>query len=616
MAKKSKFPIFVITLVIGLGLIAVAFIQPEFIFGDTSTPFDVSSFVGLSLIEVPIDPTTGQILGTVKFGAPIEVPFDRSGTVLSADGACQSLKDLNDRFKGSEVKFGRLGSGDRNAEVSFHNWNGINCSYGYAQWDLSKLPNDFIATGFTLQLNLKQLQGGQQSCAIGYVDDTIEEIGLSRLPNRSLWGNNEGSFGVTLGNQVVSGSPIQTSLVPDASPIFSSSKTDFLVVGHFVTNKPKLGSDWCEQIGVKRWIFAQIEPTSFLRVGDPKEIRQPLVASTNRINIQAGVDAFNTQLQKGTDKFTIVFYGGSIGAMVGKGANVIDQQWWEENGSLLVTGSSKPIKCNVGFEQVGFRCIAIVCPLGETVDISTNQCAPIQCSAGSTLQIIQDFAICTLECVLDVTTGGCLPCGGGSTESAVCVPDQSPDLNDCGFNEVIVDGVCKRVDLIECQVVLNCNEGFEPNDTGCFCKVKECSLGQELIGDSCQSITCPTNTRLIGNDCAEISCPTGHTIIDNECVSLQELFECPEGTEELVGFSFFPPECVLIPVQCQEGFKAVGNICLPIQLDCPEGTEEFENNCRNIVPSLQVSGIDPTLFLITGLVIAGISGVGIVARRR
>jgi len=590
MAKKKKFStkriaIFSIGMIIGLGLI----VFDQF---DTISGLTTGDLTGLTLIDVPIDPTTGQILGTVKFGAPIEVPFDRSGTVLSADGACQSLKDLNDRSKGSEIKFGRVGSGDRNAEVSFHNFNGINCSYGYAQWDLSKLPNDFIATGFTLQLNLKQLQGGQQSCAIGYVDDTIEEIGLTRLPNRSVWGNNEGSFGFP------SGSPIKTSLVPDADPIFSSTKTDFLVVGHFVTNNPKLDTDWCEKIGVKRWTFAQIEPTSFLRVGDPKEIREPLVASGKRINIQAGVDAFNAQLQKGTDKFTIVFYGGSIGAMVGSGANVIDHLWWEENGSLLVTGSSQPIKCNVGFEQVGFRCVAIVCNTGEVVELSTNKCAPIQCPLGESLQFIDSplFA-CPSVCFDRIDFGEeelqiedifiddppiifpifptCETTCAPSISSPICLP--LPEDSDCAFDEAEVDGVCQPVKIeFVCDVELFCNEGFLPNETGCQCELIECGLGQELVGGSCQSITCPLNTVLVGSDCMPRTCMFGQVSIDNVCQNVENLVDL-NGT------------AIQIVIECASDFKQIGDNCVPIDLDCPDGTIPQENVCVKFLPSLTVT---------------------------
>jgi len=591
MAKKKKFStkriaIFSIGMIIGLGLI----VFDQF---DTISGLTTGDLTGLTLIDVPIDPTTGQILGTVKFGAPIEVPFDRSGTVLSADGACQSLKDLNDRSKGSEIKFGRVGSGDRNAEVSFHNWNGINCSYGYAQWDLSKLPNDFIATGFTLQLNLKQIQSGQQRCGIGYVDDTIEEIGLTRLPNRSLWGNNEGSFGFP------SGSTLLTSLVPDASPIFSSTKTDFLVVGHNVVNKPKLDNDWCESTGVKRWTFAQIEPTSFLRVGDPLEIREPLVASNTRINIQAGVDAFNAQLRKGTDKFTIVFYGGSF--IGGSGANVIDHLWWEENGSLLVTGSSQPIKCNVGFEQIGFRCVAIVCPLGEIVDIFTNQCVPIQCPVGEFLQILDSTLIaCPSVCIIDfpidialeeplirdpddfvngdvqpIIFPTCENTCNFQTSRAFCFP--LPEDSDCAFDEALVDGVCQPVKIeFVCDVELFCNEGFLPNETGCQCELIECSLGQELVGGSCQSITCPLNTVLVGSDCMPRTCMFGQVSIDNVCQNVENLTDL-DGTP------------IQIFIECASGFKQIGDNCVPIDLDCPDGTVPQENVCVKFLPSLTVT---------------------------
>jgi len=64
MARKAKIrlPIFLITLLIGISLVAIALLQPEVIFADTTRPLDIS---GLSLIAVPIDPTGGQILGTV-----------------------------------------------------------------------------------------------------------------------------------------------------------------------------------------------------------------------------------------------------------------------------------------------------------------------------------------------------------------------------------------------------------------------------------------------------------------------------------------------------------------------------------------------------------------------
>jgi hypothetical protein len=526
MAKKSKFPIFVITLVIGIGLITISLIQPAFIFGDAVAPLDISDVTGFTLIDVPIDPTGGQILGTVKFGAPIVVPFERSGTILSATGGCETAIDLNNRALGNEVKFGRIGSGDRNAEVSFHGFNGVNCGYGYAEWDLTDLPNDFVATGFTLQLNLKSIQSGQSACYIGFVTDTFDEIGERNMANRMTYGNDLG--GTTRISSNLNGltptDPITGDVVPH----------DFLAVGFFVTNQPKFDNDWCESTGVKRWTFSKIEATGFRVLSDGTVTQQVTGA---RLNTPIGVESFNQQLQfnpitqKGNDKFMLVFYGGSTRG--GASPNVIDQQWWEENGSLLVTGTSQPIRCGVGFNQVDFRCVPIECITGEKVDENTNECAPIICDTGNELQ------------------------------GNICVPVQ------CNIGEELVGSTC---------IQITCEEGTNL-----------------VIGDQCQGIICPDNTRLVSNDCKEITCGVGQIAVNNVCQD-----------ENTVG----------VP-DCEAGFKAIGNICTPIELDCPAGTEEFENNCRNIVPSLlQISGVDPTLFLITGLVITGMSGVGIVARRR
>jgi hypothetical protein len=216
--------------------------------------------------------------------------------------------------------------------------------------------------------------------------------------------------------------------------------------------------------------------------------------------------------------------------------------------------------------------------------------------------------------------GGCLPCPD-SISRAVCVPIVTqPPMTECESPLILIGETCQDPTFV-CDVILNCQEGTRPDLNGCSCQLIECPIGQELIGDNCQNITCPINTRLVGNDCVEISCPTGQVSIDNVCQDPPPIpiVEC----ETDVFGEIIDPLCIPSdgdspqPLRCGTGFKQVGDSCVPIDLDCPAGTEEFENNCRNIVPSLlQVSGIDPTLFLIVGIVIAGMSGVGIFARRR
>jgi len=267
---------------------------------------------------------------------------------------------------------------------------------------------------------------------------------------------------------------------------------------------------------------------------------------------------------------------------------------------MLVTGSSQPIRCGVGFSQVGFKCVPIICVTGEILNQVTNECEAIQCEVGETLEFIDEPIFCVAVCI-DDGFGACLPCPD-SISRAVCVSNDP--------------------DLLTCLVELNCQLGTQPDSRNCGCELIECPIGQELIGNNCQSITCPINTRLIGNDCIEISCPTGQVAIDNVCQDppILDPVECEADMfGELLDPTCIPADGGVDPtmLNCDSGFKQIGDSCVPIDLNCPEGTEEFENNCRNIFPSLlKVSGIDPTLFLITGLVIAGMSGIGIVARRR
>ena len=549
MTKKSKFPIFIITLVIGLGVVAYGFYDAD---------FSVAGLTSFSFITVPIDPTTGQILGTVKFGAPDVVPFERSGTIISAELGNGCVRPRTGQVLSPttlyEIPFGRIGSGDRNAEVSWHGWNGIDCGYGYAEWDLTDLPSDFVATSVRLQLNLKDVQGYNSlinnsiQCSIIYLGQNIDQIGLQNIPNRVTWGSNIGG---------TSSQVMHSTYVP-----VDSSTGDFVAWGgsaYTPTITSGVGSgapstgDWCKVKGVKTFVFGQIINSQF--------------------NSAKGVETFNKALPLDS-KFTLGFTTGGVGG----GKFVIDQQWWKDNGSLLVTGYSNPIKCNTGFKQVDFRCVPIVCPEGEKVNPTTNTCAPIQCPIGEELV------------------------------ESICKPVL------CNAGEELIDSTCKQIvcpsgtHLVgsTCDS-LACGEGFEVS--GNECALKTCNIGEELVGDNCQKIVCPTNTSLQGNDCVELSCPSGQIAINNECQTPPE--EVP--IDPIVGTDPIPYE---LPT-CGGNEKLVGDTCFPIDLNCPEGTEAHENVCVQRLPSLlQVSGINPLLFLIIGLIIVGISIAGIIVRRR
>lgn len=549
--------IFTFTLLVGLSMVAVAIIQPEFIFGERPS----AVIGGLSFIEVPIDPTTGAILGTVKFGAPIVVPFERSGTILSAE-----IGQRCDKPRAGEVisptnnwviPFGRIGSGDRNAEVSWHGYNGIDCGYGYAEWDLTDLPSDFVATGIRLQLNLKSVQGpgtetnNSISCTIVSLGENVDTIGVETLPNRIVWGSDIGGKQ----SQVMS-----TAYVP-----VDPSSGDFIAWGGsaYIPSLVGLGSggsspgSWCKTVGVKTFVFGQI------------------VSPTGPFNSTKGVETFNQALPLDS-KFTLGFT--TVGG--GGGKFVIDQLWWEANGSLLVTGYSDPIRCDTGFRQIDFRCVPIVCPEGEKVDVNTNECAPIVCPAGEALI------------------------------GNICTPIV------CNIGEELVGNTCQQIvcpsgtNLVgsTCDPLL-CNIGYEIS--GNQCVLKTCGTGQQLVGNNCQAIQCPINTVLSGNDCIERSCPSGQISIDNVCQT-PPLCITP-GAD--------PNNCLNqdsggnITIECQEGYQQVGDGCSPILLDCPLGTEQHENICRTIDPTELSSGrgvvLDTTTILVIGAIIAGVSTVGL-----
>lgn len=611
--------IFLIPIAIGLGMIVFGFL------GNPLDPFDdpvidLNTYVGvllggditgLTLIDVPIDPTTNVILGTVKFGAPIIVPFERSGTILSADGACISLVDLNMPKGKREIKFGRIGSGDPNSEVYFHGWNGRNCAYGYAEWDLTELPNSFKATGFTFQLNLKQRTSNQQACYIGFVDDTFDSIGASNLPNRMVWGSNTGGF-----------DQIHSTTIPE-----DLTKSDFLAVGRFVTNNPKFGTDWCESTGVKRWTFSAIEATGFRKLADGTVTNSPIDV---RLNAQRGVDAFNQQLQfdpiaqLGNDKFMIVFYSGGTGSS----PNVIDQQWWETNGSLLVTGTSQPINCDIGFAQVGFKCVPIICTRDQTLNLITNQCELIKCQPDEILTHFEEQLDCPLVCIDDPSTPDIIECGSlcstATITRTVCLPDDPPVDNQCPIGTVLIDETCVSVQF-ECLVELNCQEGTRPDSMGCSCELIECPTGKELVSSTCQDIVCPINTRLMGSDCLPLNCAIGQVAIDNVC---QKPID-PITNQTDFCITLFDPVCgvngqtfsnscfaeaqgteILHAGQCLIGEN--------VPKDCPIGTVAKQNTCVNVLPDLL--SIAPQLpndaLIIAGAMIAGLSTVGFVLKGR
>jgi len=531
--KKIKYPVFVYSLIFGLALIAIAFFQPDFIFGQQFDP----SVTGLEFIDVPIDPVTGGILGTIVLGAPDIVPFEQAGTMigiprvsslfprspctdnfLGADGI-SIVKPTEPLFRepnGANVfmppDFGQRLSGERN-QLDPIWWgsrdtgipNTRDCAFAYAQWDIVDIPNDFVATSVALKLDVIQTRSIRntnnppQSCTITLQDFNIDTISDQGVMNK-IW------------------------------KVGSGGGEDPLVI---------VSGGWCNSSGPKSFQLGQ--------------------SAVDFINDAISGGPFSQGVR--SDKLLLGFMPTLLNNL-GTGKNQISTQYWKTEGSLFLTGSSPPIRCDSGFNQVDFRCIPIICPDGERVDVDTNECAPIMCESNETLQ-------------------------GNLCVPLICQPGEEIVAGQC---QIIVCPSGTELIGSSCEPLM-CQEGFEISGNECI--LKQCSTGMELIGDNCQAIVCPTNTILVGNNCMERTCPAGQVSSNNECISETTL------------------------ILCVDGFKQVGDECVPIDLDCPIGTEAFENVCVQRVPSLMLGSglIDPNAFLISGLVIAGMSVIGIIIRR-
>ena len=468
---------FAVGMVIGLGLII--FDQFETIEGIISG----TEPTGLAILTVPIDPTTGGILGTIVFGAPDEFG-ERSGAVLTASGLGSCIQDIDPSLgRDYEWKFGRQLIGDPNVAPIWHGYNGANCAIGYMEWDLRDIPNDFRATSVRFQLELTEVPSTARRCGIIVLDQTLDQIGEMNLGQRRI---------------DIEFSDLETSIPNPAGSNFANipaptiaDPDDFWFTGLNVNFGT--GGDWCKTVGVKSFtVGRQISDRASGSVGG------------GSLDPQFGVDAFNKALTDGQDRFTMIIV--PIDGF-GSGTWTVNYDYWKTQGSLLVEGSSPPIRCAGGFDLQGFRCVAITCPDGQIVNLSNNMCEAIQCPLGQELQV----NLCVpIQCVSGQTI---------NNQTGQCEDIQ------CPVGQSFVGSSCQ--DLI-------CDVGFEIS--GNECTLKTCGIGFELIGDQCQPIQCNTpNTFLVGSDCVERICSSNELLVDGQCLNIIDLSF--ETCTELIPFS-------------------------------------------------------------------------------
>ncbi len=499
--RGLKLAVLIGGMLVGAGL--VIFDQADAITGLFSV---APQLTGLSILDVPIDPTTGGVLGSIVLGAPDLVPSEQTGTHITPD----SLNCSED--------FGRRLAGARNSDPAF--WakrsTGIsgqfNCGFSWAQWDISSIPSGFVATGVGFKLEMISVSGVTgNNCIISFNDfdvDTVPQADLTaKLRSESKW--------------IFEGIP--------ASQAFGSSK------GAVTVQDPNGG--WCRTVGVKSFNFGQ-----------------------------TAVDEVNLALNNGVNKLVLGFVPKDLGKINNQNEQFrLSNQYWATEGSWVITGSSPPIDCGDGFEQIDFRCVPIVCIQGEAVN-STNQCSPIVCGANE--ELMADVCV-PLQC----TSGQTFNNVTNMCENVSCPIGQFSNATN------------------QCQDLV-CDTAMGEIVSGNECVLLTCGTGTELVGANCQTISCPPNTVLSGSNCVEISCATDSALIDGECVV--------GGT---VG-----------DVTCPAGFNQVGNSCAIAPESCPVGTIPAQNVCIQVLPSLMATGA-PELSLptIVGIAIFAVSFIGLVA---
>ncbi len=498
-SRGLKLVVLSVGMLVGAGLIVLDQFDAVAGFLSVAPPL-----TGLSILEVPLDPTTGGVLGTIKLGAPDVVPIEQTGTHISTDSGCSQ-------------DFGRRLSGARNLDpVFWHNRNNgfgaFNCAYSWAQWDVNEIPAGFLATGVQFQLKVIQTTPVTgKNCVI-----TFNDFDVDNVPEAEL----------------------MLKLYTGAKVIFEGTSTSATfgtaIVPSFIQDP---NGTWCRTIGVKQFNLGQ-----------------------------QGVIEVNNALTNGVGKLVMGFAPRGTGDTINTNDQFkIENAFWATDGSWIISGSSPPIDCGVGFVQEEFRCVPLVCIQGEAVN-ATNQCSPIVCGANE--ELMADVCV-PLQC----TSGQTFNNVTNMCENVSCPIGQFSNATN------------------QCQDLV-CDTAMGEIVSGNECVLMTCGTGMELVGANCQMISCPVNTVLSGSNCVEISCATGSALIDGECVI--------GGT---VG-----------DVTCPAGFNQVGNSCAIAPESCPVGTIPAENVCIQVLPSLMATGA-PELGIVSiaGIAIFAGSFIGIVA---
>jgi hypothetical protein len=452
-------------MVIGFVIIALGEV------GDFGFSID-AQLTGFEILSVDQDPVTGEIRGNVILGRP-----EMRGLAWTGAGGSSATCNLGTQ------------GGLNNWVVSWGSGTSSGgCTYGYAEWDLSELPDDLTITSMIFKLKTQKFfpfltEPSSRSCKIGIIEQPVLTIANSNLVNKFF-------------------------------------NPDFIL----------REGDWCATSGQKSFIVDQTTVDAFNRAlkGDDKmtlSFTMSTLAKGTGCCMELSdtfwategswvINGFAEPVQCAVGEHAVGFQCEPLECDVGEEVNGnICSPIQCAIGSELIGSICTPIECNVGEKLVGNLCQQIICPAGTL--LIGNDCDAIICQDG--------FTLSGNECTAIVCPVG-NELVGSSCQVIQCPLGTFLQGNDCA---PIICPTGSTLDSFSC-VPITCETGSTL--VGNICKPIQCQIGERLVGNTCELIVCETGEELIGSECLPINCLSTEELVGNQCQP--KPLECPAGTVE------------------------------------------------------------------------------------